>query len=52
MAFIDIALGVMIGYIGGNITTYFMQRYFFKKVMDKGLDHLETRIINFIKKQK
>ena len=52
MGFLDSFLGVLIGLIAGTILNYFLNRYFYKKVMDRGLDHLEFKIKSWVRKEK
>lgn len=44
MTFLDYTIGTAIGIVIGQFPTYFVQRYFFKKVMDKHLDRWEAKL--------
>lgn len=47
---LETTIAFAIGYILAQIPAYFIQRYFFKKVMDKYLGRLESRFKRKTKK--
>lgn len=49
MSFINTFFAVFIGSITGSFTTYLIQRYFFKKVLDNALDGFENKILSFLR---
>jgi hypothetical protein len=47
MSFLETTIAIIIA----QVPTYFIQRYFFKGVMDKHLDNIENKFRNGLKKQ-
>lgn len=51
MTFIKTTASYVLAIILAQIPTYFIQRYFFKNVMDKSLDKFEGKMKNIFKKK-